>query len=201
MIKLKTLMLSVMLLIAGVATVVAAAGAVNLLSEYRVVPVVADTMDPAVPAGSLVVSKLVSEKDVAVGDVVIIGEVNQPTTMFGRVLETSTADGVYYNISLKGDNQTVPQVSPFKLNGMTYLVLFSVPVVGWVFAYLSSLAGFVITMLVVSVVAGVYVYGYHSPSLKPEPEVTEGRVRIPGTDEFYGGAEELKDLFKESRAA
>jgi len=196
----KKMLLAVLFGVAVVATLVAAIGTVNLFTDYRVSPVIADTMDPSIPAGSLIVSRLVPEQDVHPGDVVVIGDPNKPTSMFGRVMDTTTSDGKYYNISLKGDNQTVPQVSPFKLNNVTYAVVFSVPVIGWLFAFLSSMFGLFLTMLLVSAVAAVYIYGYHSPAVKPEPVEKDGRMRIPGTNEFYGGVDEMKDLFEESRA-
>ncbi len=84
------------------------------------------SMEPAVSAGSVVITKDVNAKDVKVGDVVMY-ELNGANVLH-RVVEI-TSRGMY---STKGDNNNTADPAPVSPEQIRGRLVFDVPYVGWV---------------------------------------------------------------------
>lgn len=177
---------------------------VNSFTEWRVAPVATSAMSPDVRNGSLIVSKLTPEKDIKAGDIVTIGVGESQRNLIGRVLEISTDDEQYYNISLKSDQRALPDEFPYKIRDVTYKEQFSVPAVGFLFSIASSPLGLILLLSAAFALGLVYIFGMHGRLSQDQRSIRHiGKARQRATRRIeerndHNGVEEMKSFFAES---
>ena len=129
-----------------VATVVAGHG-VPLLGD-RLVIISGPSMSPAIPVGSLVLEQRVNTTTLRPGDVVTFGLPNG-TVVTHRIVRLSAIDGILH-METKGDANANPDPVLLPVSRISGIVRASLPVAGFVFAYLTLPTGMVsvVSMLV-----------------------------------------------------
>ncbi|EGD54976.1 signal peptidase I [Gordonia neofelifaecis] len=94
------------------------------------------SMSPDIPTGSLAVARSVDASDIRVGDVVSVdNEVG--TRITHRVIAIEPVGDGSVSLTLKGDANRVPDPSPYVVTTADRIIT-SVPVLGYVAAWLSS---------------------------------------------------------------
>jgi len=160
-------------------------------------------MSPTIPLGSLTISQLTPENQIKPGDVVTIGVGQAKTNLLGRVLNITSDDSNYYSITLKGDNQPLPDASPYKVSGVTYKEVFTVPIAGFIVLFLSSIIGLAVIGIVTIALALVYALALHKNYDKPleGKKATRAEKKAAYWEEqrnLYGGVDDLEDWIHEN---
>lgn len=180
---------------------------VNMFTNWRVAPVTTSAMEPAVPQGALIVSKLTPEKDIKRGDIVTIGVGTQNDNLIGRVLDITTDDKQYYNIALKSDQNPLPDNFPYKTRDVTYKEQFDIPFLGFAVVALTSPVGWIITTLLLLGLGLVYLYRFHAPVSQDLRVVhSTERARKKAVQRIaergdHNGVEKINALFVESEVS
>ncbi|GEE00131.1 hypothetical protein nbrc107696_05770 [Gordonia spumicola] len=120
--------------ILGLACIVVAIGSM----VFGVTPLVfrSGSMSPDIPTGSLALARTVDAADLRVGDVVSVdNEVG--TRITHRVIGIENVGDGSVSLTLKGDANRVPDPSPYVVTRADRVIT-SVPVLGYVAAWLSS---------------------------------------------------------------
>jgi signal peptidase len=117
------------------------------LMGYRIVIIRGASMSPTIPLGALVVEQTTAPTEIAPGAVVTMTLPSGPT-LTHRVIRVASIDGQPY-IETRGDanNAADPTLQPASV--VTGVVLFHIPVAGFILAFLGIPTGFlsVVTML------------------------------------------------------
>jgi signal peptidase len=127
------------LLIAVVLAVVTAA-----LAGWQVETVLSGSMEPAIPVGGVVVTCPVSPEDVRAGDIITFRSGGHHVTH--RV--TAVVEGSPARFVTRGDANEDADPVPVATGDVVGRVLFSLPFLGYLAAFVRTPAGFVLTLLV-----------------------------------------------------
>jgi signal peptidase I len=141
---------SVLLLRIGATLAVVAAGAAALLvlgltagprtGLYATYTVLSESMEPAIPRGSVVVVMPVSPDQLRVGDVITFGSGAPPfPTLTHRVVSVEQ-DGQALTFRTKGDADLLPDPWKVSYTGQAGLVALTVPLAGYAISALASAA-------------------------------------------------------------
>lgn len=178
----------------------------NRFTDFRVTPVTTDIMAPEITAGTLIISQKVPEQSIQVGDIIQIGDQSQNTNLLGRVIEIGSDDGAYYSITLKNDAQPLPESSPYKISGVSYILTTTVPLAGYVAYFLSSILGLIVISAIILASGWYYLFILYTP-FSPDAKEHKKLNRQEKKDRKnailygqYGGAEEMKSWFTERNA-
>lgn len=95
--------------------------------------VLTGSMEPTLPAGTVVVVKPIAAADIAIGDVLTYQiEPGRPEVVSHRVVQVlSVSDGTFQFIT-QGDNNTAADVEPVLAEQVKGVVWYNVPYVGWI---------------------------------------------------------------------
>ncbi len=101
------------------------------LAGYQYISTRGDSMEPALYAGSLVVTGRTAPGDIRVGDIIaFFGTSEGDPNIIHRVVALME-DGHRIVAITKGDNNPVPDPDPLILNGAVARVVLGLPYVGW----------------------------------------------------------------------
>lgn len=134
----------------------AVAGAICILATlasvfFGITPLVlrSGSMSPEIPTGALAFARSVEASDLRVGDVVSVDNASG-TRITHRIVAIHDLDG-QAELTLKGDANSVPDPAPYVVADADR-VLFSVPLLGYVVAWLSSKTAAFLGRLIAGVV-------------------------------------------------
>ncbi len=127
---LSTLLLIIMLLIAGVLVLPPLMGCRNMA-------VLSGSMEPKIGVGALVVAKEWSPEKLKVGDVITYSLAGD-TLVTHRIIELNTEAG---SVLTKGDANDIPDGAPVPYDRIVGKVLFSVPLLGYLTMYIKTPIG------------------------------------------------------------
>lgn len=135
---------------AAVGLVCGLAAVALLLAGWRPVVLVSGSMSPAMPTGTLVLTRPVPASEVEVGDVVTLPVPGSDTRVTHRVTGLRTEDGTTW-ATLRGDANEADDAPPYPLGGTVLRAAASVPGLG------RAVTGTPATVLVVGATALVVV--------------------------------------------
>lgn len=160
---------------AGLSVLIGVTHGLNTFSDLRIAPVDTQAMSPAVFDGSLIISALTPEDQIKTGDIITLGLGDQRTNQIGRVISITSDSGEYFNISLKSDQNALPDDFPYKTRDVAYKMVFSIPVLGYIFQGLTTIPGIVLLTLFTAVLAWLYLFRFHAA-----PSATEKQLKQTG---------------------
>lgn len=104
---------------------------------FKPYAVVSGSMEPGLPVGSLILSKVTEPETIKEGDIITFrisdGSANRATHRVVRVEESS--------FITKGDNNKDIDTNPISFKDLIGKVVFSLPLLGFLYYFLSTLAG------------------------------------------------------------
>lgn len=109
------------------------------------------SMDPSLPAGSMVLVCPVDSSDVRTGDVVLLVRDDQKLPVLHRVTSTETTDGRVV-VTTKGDANKAEDAGSYLLTDKAMVHRLHVPAVGRVTAWLTTASGWIIGAVIPSTV-------------------------------------------------
>lgn len=181
---------SVLLAVIGAFTI-----AVPLLGYGHMSAVTTDSMETAVPKGSLLFTVASSPSQVKKGDIITISSQNNADITVSRVEDMKPSQEGVYAYTLKADNSFTPDPWLHKTNGTMEKVVTIIPFLGWVFLALSHPLGafFVVAlMLTVSYLYTMRLYEYNRRKVKARQEAMR-RLELMS----YGDVDDIIELFGE----
>jgi len=164
-------------------------------NNYKIYTVMSGSMKPAISVGSIVVVKQVNNYHV--GDIITYKnsqQISSNDTTTHRIKAEETS-GEYRNFVTKGDANNVEdadKIFEYQVIGKVY---FSVPIVGYIFAYIKTLPGL---MLLIFIPAIIIIYE-EIKKIKKEAKVVlekrkaKKRAKKPGTELLNGPAPEITE--------
>lgn len=117
---------------------------INIGSSVRAVAITSELMEPTIYRGSLMFMKQIPEEDLKPGDIIAVELPDQHSHAVGRFIQSSQMADDYYNLTFKGDNRTLPEEFPYTVKDSTYISMFSIPVLGYFVAFLTSPFGLIL---------------------------------------------------------
>lgn len=150
-----------LILFAVTGVIMACFQGINTFTNYRAIPVTSNVMEPAIFRGSLLFMKQVPEKEVEPGDVIAVGLPNQQNHAVGRLIQSNQMAEDYYTLTFKGDNRTLPEDFPYTVKDSTYLNMFAVPALGYLFVFLASPFGLILFTGAALYFAWYYLFKMH----------------------------------------
>lgn len=123
-----------------------AVAALPLAGNYKLLTVLSGSMEPAIHTGSVVV--MAPAKDYKIGDVITFddaGRNNIPTTHRINDIKIIGGSPVYIT---KGDANNTPDGREITQNEIDGKVLFSIPYLGYVFAFMKKPLGFALLIII-----------------------------------------------------
>jgi len=112
------------------------------LKNIQILKVLSGSMEPAIKVGSLILVKKVKVGRISVGDIITFHSQEEPGLLIThRVVGKEEKDGELW-FSTKGDANDTADISRIKFDQIDGKVLFSLPLIGYVSAWISSLWGF-----------------------------------------------------------
>ena len=101
------------------------------LAGYQYISTRGDSMEPALYAGSLVVTGRTAPEDIWVGDIIAFSGPSEGTPNIIHRVVALMEDGQRIVAITRGDNNPVPDPEPLMLDGAVERVVLWVPYVGW----------------------------------------------------------------------
>jgi hypothetical protein len=112
-------------------------GTISATELLRFATISDDSSSPTVPNGSLELAMRVPTKEIAVGDVLLVGAHSAQGSTLGEVIDVAKDDsGVA--ITLKGTNRAVPDQWSYELGATTYKHVVAIPFIGHLYALAST---------------------------------------------------------------
>lgn len=189
-----------MIVLVSIAVLSGLIQAVNMFTSYRVTPIMNTSMSPAILPGSLMVGELTPESSLTTGDVIMVGNRNTDGILVGRLIEASTTDGSNYQLTFKADNVPLPEPYPYKVKDVTYLNIFSVPLLGAVIATSTTIPGG-IAVVVLFIILMVMYSKQHVKGPKKQGTRRTRKLRKLAKERIllksmYGGTETVEQWFQ-----
>lgn len=190
---------------AGLSILIGVSHGLNTFSDLRVAPVTTSAMSPAVHKGSLIIAALTPESQIKTGDIITLGLGDQQTNQIGRVLSVTSDSGEYFNISLKSDQNALPDDFPYKTRDVAYKMIANIPFLGYVFQGLTTIPGTILLTLFTAVLTWMYLFRLHSapaPEIKQLKQTSKARqkaIRRLQERPSNNSVEEMKAFFAEEK--
>lgn len=151
----------VLIFLAVVAICMGSFQGMNAFTNFKVLPVTSDLMEPAIFRGSLMFMEKVPEENLKPGDIIAVGLPNQQNHAIGRLIQSNQMSDNYYTLSFKGDSRTLPESFPYTVKDSTYVNKLSIPLIGLLFAFLASPFGLIIFTGAALYFAWYYIFKLH----------------------------------------
>lgn len=122
------------------------------LFGFQMFVVKSGSMEPKIQTGSLVIDH--TSTDYKLKDIITFKVSGSTDTVTHRIVKTDTKDGVT-NYQVKGDANATPDPDPVLKTNVVGKVLFSIPFLGYLIAFVRSLPGLIIfialpTLIIIS---------------------------------------------------
>jgi signal peptidase len=114
---------------------------------WRTEIVLSGSMEPAIPTGSVVVSRPVAAEDVREGDIILFASVAGNSLTTHRVFKVESSGGGPHFVT-KGDANKGADINPVVPDQLLGIIVFSVPYLGYLIAFIRTPFGLVLCILV-----------------------------------------------------
>ena len=131
------------------------------LLGYEVYAVISGSMEPALPAGSLVYVKAADPASVTPGEIIAFSD--EGTVITHRVMQNRSDEGSFIT---RGDANNTDDLFPTPYRNLIGRVKYHVPMMGALMLYFASVKG---KLLAVCAVLGAVLLSFLGSILRPEP--------------------------------
>ena len=115
--------------------------------------IVSGSMEPKIPVNDIIVTKKVNSENIKIGDIISYKDYTQNIIITHRVSEILNKEGKTYYIT-KGDRNSMPDKNNVEYSQIQGKYLFTVPLLGKVVSFITTLTGAVVTL---TFILGIYI--------------------------------------------
>jgi len=120
---------------------------------WHVDTVLSGSMEPAIPTGSILVSRPVSSDDIHIGDIITFSGSGRDRFITHRVTEIETTNGIVF--TTKGDANNAEDPFPVPAEKVEGKMLVHIPLLGFIFSFVKTPSG----ILLMLVIPGILIIG------------------------------------------
>jgi len=113
---------------------------------WRIEIVLSGSMEPAIPMGSIVVSRPVAPETIREGDIIMYSSIGGKSLTTHRVDKVETEHGIQF--ITKGDANNGADPNPVIPGQLAGLIVFHIPYLGYLIQFVKTPLGFAIALLI-----------------------------------------------------